>query len=243
MRYKSLFRIITPVLMACAACFSIQADTVNKSFYPGKLWPDDKGVHINAHGGGTLYFQGKYYWFGEFKSENTSSALVGVTCYSSSDLYNWKNQGIALGVEDDEKSDITKGCIIERPKVVYNKKTDKFVMWFHLELKGKGYAAARVGVAVSDKVTGPYKFIRSFRSNPGIYPMNMTDEQKNLSLNTEDYKDWWTPQWYKAVDNGLFTKRDLKDGQMSRDMTIYVDDDGKAYHIYSSEENLTLQIA
>jgi len=30
---------------------------------------------------------------------------------------------------------------------------------------------------------------------------------------------------------------------MSRDMTIYVDDDGKAYHIYSSEENLTLQIA
>lgn len=243
MRYKSLFRIITPVLMACVAFFSVQVGAVNKSFYPGKTWPDDKGVHINAHGGGTLYFQGKYYWFGEFKSENTSSALVGVTCYSSSDLYNWKNQGIALSVEEDEKSDITKGCIIERPKVVYNKKTNKFVMWFHLELKGKGYAAARVGVAVSNKITGPYKFLRSFRSNPGIYPMNMTEEQKNLSLNTEDYKEWWTPQWYKAVDNGLFTKRDLKDGQMSRDMTIYVDDDGKAYHIYSSEENLTLQIA
>ena len=30
---------------------------------------------------------------------------------------------------------------------------------------------------------------------------------------------------------------------MSRDMTIFIDDDGKAYHIYSSEENLTLQIA
>ena len=30
---------------------------------------------------------------------------------------------------------------------------------------------------------------------------------------------------------------------MSRDMTLFVDDDGKAYHIYSSEDNLTLQIA
>lgn len=26
-------------------------------------------------------------------------------------------------------------------------------------------------------------------------------------------------------------------------MTLFVDDDGKAYHIYSSEDNLTLQIA
>jgi beta-xylosidase len=30
---------------------------------------------------------------------------------------------------------------------------------------------------------------------------------------------------------------------MSRDMTLFVDDDGKAYHIYSSEENLTLHLA
>ena len=30
---------------------------------------------------------------------------------------------------------------------------------------------------------------------------------------------------------------------MSRDMTLFVDDDGKGYHIYSSEDNLTLHIA
>ena len=46
-----------------------------------------------------------------------------------------------------------------------------------------------------------------------------------------------------AIKKGLLVKRDLEGGQMSRDMTVYVDDDGKAYHIYSSEENLTLQIA
>ena len=41
----------------------------------------------------------------------------------------------------------------------------------------------------------------------------------------------------------MFVRRDLESGQMSRDMTLFVDDDGKAYHIYASEENLTLQIA
>lgn len=41
----------------------------------------------------------------------------------------------------------------------------------------------------------------------------------------------------------MFVRRDFEGGQMSRDMTVYVDDDGKAYHIYSSEENLTIQLA
>lgn len=209
----------------------------------GELWPDNDGVHINAHGGGLLYHNGEYYWFGEYKSENTNSALVGVNCYSSEDLYHWKKEGIALAVEENEQSDIAKGSVIERPKVVYNRKTGKFVMWFHLELKGQGYNAARSGVAVSDNVTGPYTFLRSHRINPGIYPLDMTEQARNQSFNMEDYKEWWTPKWYKAVENGLFVKRDLQDGQMARDMTVFVDDDGKAYHIYSSEENLTLHIA
>jgi beta-xylosidase len=32
-------------------------------------------------------------------------------------------------------------------------------------------------------------------------------------------------------------------GQMARDMTLYVDDDGKAYHIHSTESNQTLHFA
>ena len=101
----------------------------------------------------------------------------------------------------------------------------------------------RSGVAVSDRVTGPYKFLRSYRPNPGIYPYNMSEEQKKMTLDIKDYRKSWTPEWYKAVADGLFVKRDLQSGQMSRDMTLYVDDDEKAYHIYSSEDNLTIQIA
>ena len=211
----------------------------------GQLWPDNHGVHVNAHGGGILYHRGTYYWFGEHKAENTSNAMVGVTCYSSKNLTDWKNEGVALAVSDEQGSDIEKGCILERPKVIYNAKTHKFVMWFHLELKGLGYRAARAGVAVADKVTGPYHFLRSQRVNAYRYPLNVTESEKAAmaKLQPKDYAEWWTPKWRRAIEKGLFLQRDLSTGQMARDQTVYVDDDGKAYHIFSSEDNLTLQIA
>ena len=60
-----------------------------------------------------------------------------------------------MAVSRDRESEIARGCIIERPKVIYNVKTKKFVMWFHLELRRQGYRAARTGLAVADQITGP----------------------------------------------------------------------------------------
>lgn len=216
---------------------------LNTSFHPGQLWFDTDSVPINAHGGGILFHEGCYYWFGEFKTAGRrgNTALKGISCYSSTDLYNWKNEGIVLSPEEDPMSDISKGCVMERPKVVFNEKTQKFIIWFHLELKGQGYKAARTAVAISDKVAGPYTYIRSTRVNPGQWPMGFTDQMKSIQLN--DSLEWWTPEWRQAVKNGLFVKRDFDGGQMSRDMGLFVDDDGTAYHIHSSEENLTLHIS
>jgi len=213
------------------------------SFYPDNLWFDTDGDIINAHGGGLLYHEGKYYWFGEHKGERSNAAFVGVTCYSSTDLYNWKNEGIALPVSEDPDSPIVSGSTIERPKVIYNSKTGKFIMYFHLELKGRGYEAAHVGLAVSDKVTGPYLLIKNERVNAGKWPLNMPAEQRNSSIKASDFKEWWTSEWLTAIKDGLFVRRDFDGGQMSRDMALFVDDDNKAYHIYSSEDNLTLHIA
>lgn len=131
--------------LAALTFFACSCGTPSYSGQPiksGEIWPDDSGTHINAHGGGILFYDNTFYWFGEHKGERSSNAFVGVTCYSSKDLVNWKNEGVALAVEDDPESDIVKGCVMERPKVIYNKKTGKFVMWFHLELKGHGYLAA-----------------------------------------------------------------------------------------------------
>jgi beta-galactosidase len=141
-----------------------------------------------------LYQNDTYYWYGEKRGQLASE---GINVYSSKDLYNWKAEGMALTKSTDPQSEIAVGGLMERPKVIYNPRTKQYVMWFHLELPGQGYKAARAGVAISDKVTGPFRYVNSFRPN----------------------------------------------GHMSRDMTLFVDDDGSAYHIYSARENYDLRIA
>ncbi len=232
------------VIVLCIIPLSCSTGVIKTDIVPGELWNDNRGIHINAHGGGMLYRNGIYYWYGEHKDETSNNANVGINCYSSADLINWKFEGVVLPVvTNNDSSDITKGCIMERPKVVYNEKTQKYVLWFHLELKGQGYKAARVAMAVSDSPTGIFEYVRSYRPNAGIYPLNFTNAQKNDTLTVDDIPKISRQEKLVAVENGLYVRRDLAGGQMSRDMTIFVDDNKKAYHIFASEENQTLQIA
>lgn len=219
------------------------------SFQPGALWLDNNGVHINAHGGGVLFHDGVYYWFGEHKiaGEAGNAAHVGVRVYSSRNLYNWRDEGIALKVSDDPQSPIVRGCILERPKVIYNRKTGKFVMWFHLEPKDAfDYSGAMSGVAVADGVTGPYQFVRAFRPNARVWPENVPVELKQPLSPAE--KDALAKLALPGGPVPYYPKhqvfrRDFPGGQMARDMTLFVDDDGSAYHLYASEDNGTLHIS
>jgi beta-galactosidase len=145
------------------------------SFKPGQVWTDTEGNPINAHSAGMLYDSGTYYWFGEIKSGKTWLVEYtgwecyrvnagGVSCYSSKDLVHWKNEGVALTPElEDSTSDIHTGKVIERPKVVYNEKTKKYVMWMHIDTED--YKYARAGVATSDKPQGPYTYHGSIKPN------------------------------------------------------------------------------
>ena len=90
--------------------------------------------------------------------------VTGVGCYSSKDLLNWKFEGIVLpAVKDDPNHDLHPSKVLERPKVVYNKKTGKFVLWAHVE--SADYSKACAGVAVSDSPVGPFVYQGSFRPN------------------------------------------------------------------------------
>jgi hypothetical protein len=239
---KTVYAITIAALILFSA-FSTKYET-NKHFTPGAIWLDNNNIHINAHGGGILFDNGVYYWFGEHKTEgeNGNLANVGVHCYSSTDLYNWTDEGIALAVMPPSSgSDIEEGCILERPKVIKNKKTGKYIMWFHLEPKGKGYKGALSGVAISNNATGPYTYIKAVRPNAGYYPFNVLDIHKlDSPAQNRSFDGGSLPG---NVDTLNILGRDMKEGQMARDMTLFVDDDGKAYHIYSSEENSTLHIA
>lgn len=239
------------LILACVCLAALSAGAgaqpgPRKQFLPDQVWPDNHGVHINAHGGGVIFHQQRYYWFGQhmIAGEAGNSAHVGVHCYSSTDLYNWNDEGIALAVSADPKSDIAKGCILERPKVIYNGATKKFVMWFHLELKAMGYKAARSGVAVADKPAGPYTFLRSLRPDAGTWPINVTEEQKAGLKEAEkligtSFSGGPNPETPKLN----LVARDFAGGQMARDMNLFVDDDGKAYHVFASEENGTLHLS
>lgn len=200
------------------------------------LMSDTDGRHINAHGGGMMELDGVFYWYGESRGDEAP----GVACYRSRDLREWENLGTVLAVSDSAGHLLERGCIIERPKVVRCPSTGKFVMWFHHELKGRGYGSAHAAVAVADTPTGPFELLHSGRVNPGHLPLGGDTLAPAAGADT---LRWWTDEWRRAVADGLFTLRDLEGGQMARDQTVFVDIDGRAWHVYSSEENLTLQIA
>lgn len=234
------FLLVCQLLLASAAVVAQAEMPVVK----GEIFPDTEGKHINAHGGAIVKDNatGTYYWFGEHRgSKLNNTPQLGVACYSSTDLKNWKNRGLALRQDGEPGTPLEPGCTIERPKVVYCPATGKWVMWFHHELKSQGYGAAFAAVATADRPEGPYTLLKTSRVNPGYYPLNMAENFRTGKWDKD--MEWWTPAWYKAVDEGMMVKRDLYGGQMARDMTVFIDDDGKAYHVYSSEDNLTIQIA
>lgn len=204
------------------------------SFRPGEVWLDNNGARINAHGGGILLYDGVYYWFGEHRvgPGGSNPFGIGVHVYSSRDLYNWRDEGAALLLDKDPDSVIHRNCILERPKVLFNAKTGKFVMWFHVELndqRKRGYGAAYAGVAVADAPTGPYVLQRAGRLDAGKLPTTRTSDGTIRPLSSVD-----------EAHNARFFLRDFETGQMSRDCTLFLDDDGKAYFITSSEENQRL---
>ncbi|TFK40885.1 glycosyl hydrolase [Crucibulum laeve] len=107
---------------------------------PGATWTDTSGNVIQAHGGGIL----KAGW---------------VDLLLSSDMVSWTRQNDAL--TPISGSMISTSNIVERPKVLFNKVTSEYVMWFHSD--SSNYGAAQVGVATAKSPCGPYTFKSSFK--------------------------------------------------------------------------------
>ena len=138
---------------------ALSALAAPQAIRPGEVWPDDRGRHIQAHGGGIIKLGDTYYWFGEDRGEGLDPAKRYVACYSSNDLAHWtfRNQVLQLG----DPENLGPRRVVERPKVFYNARTKKYVMYLHID--DGAYKLARVGVAVSDTVDGDYQYLRSFR--------------------------------------------------------------------------------
>jgi hypothetical protein len=153
----------------------------------GDYWLDTAGNRIEAHGAGLIYAADAWYWIGEDKSASSAS-FKAVNCYRSTDLSHWEFRHAIITPKTS--SDLAASDrIIERPKVIYNGTTKKYVMWLHWE--GMNYGTAEAGVFTSDTVDGDYAQVRHFRPN----------------------------------------------NNMSRDDTLFKDDDGKAYFLSAANNN------
>ncbi|MEI8312846.1 MAG: family 43 glycosylhydrolase, partial [Verrucomicrobiota bacterium] len=132
---------------------------------PGLPWPDDRGRHIQAHGGGIIKFEDRWYWFGEDRSRENDPEKRYASCYSSCDLVHWTFQNQVLALRDPEG--FGPDWVLERPKVFRCAKTGKFVMYAHIdgwsEAESSSYGIARVGIATCDTIDGNYRYERSFR--------------------------------------------------------------------------------
>jgi hypothetical protein len=126
---------------------------------PGKVWLDNRGQEIQAHGGGMLLWKGSYFWFGEDHSPSNDPDKRFVACYSSKDLVHWKFRRQVLALADPEQ--LGPHWVLERPKVFHNPRTGKFVLYAHLD--DAHYKLARVAVAVSNRIDGDYRYLKSFR--------------------------------------------------------------------------------
>ncbi len=126
---------------------------------PGESWRDTHGRLIQAHGGGITFWKGVYYWFGEDRTSTNDPEKRYVSCYSSRDLLHWSYCGYALVLSDPEH--LGPNWVLERPKVFVNSSTGKFVLYAHLD--DAHYKFARVMVAVSNRIEGPYRYVKSYR--------------------------------------------------------------------------------
>ncbi len=167
----------------------------------GTLWKDVNGNPIHAHGGYILYHEGYYYWYGEDRRED-----FYVSCYRSANLMDWEFRNHVLTARSQTapcrvrtkiqlRSETGGKVNLERPKVLYNEATQKFVLWVHFE-NGTDYREAAAALATCDTPDGDFVYHGHF--NPY--------------------------------------------GYMSRDCTLFLDDDKTAYFISAARDNADLHV-
>ena len=147
----SLSLIVSGILSACTSGKpEVQQNPVIRNGIP---WFDTDGNILNAHGACIIEDNGRYYLFGEWKSDE-SNTFPGFSCYSSDDLVTWKFENVVLGVQSD--GILGHNRIGERPKVMKSPKTGEYVLFMHSD--DMGYNDPHIGYATSKTIAGDYEF-------------------------------------------------------------------------------------
>lgn len=138
------------------------------AFHPGKIWLDTEGKRIQAHGGSVFYENDTFYWYGENKERTRPGNGIlqwGVRCYSSKDLYNWRDEGLIIRPDKQNAGSVLHpSSKAERPHILYCERTKKYVCW----LKVMEGARQQAAILISDRLLGPYTLVKDHYSPAGM---------------------------------------------------------------------------
>jgi hypothetical protein len=130
-----------------------------------------------------LEVEERCYWYGENKEFTTGKGDIwtwGIRAYESTDLYHWQDIGLIVPPNtEDRSSPLHPAAGLDRPHILYNHVTRKFVCWFK-QLKG---AHQSLTVLEGDAFAGPYRLLRT-----GIRPFGMDAGDFDLCVSPHDGK-------------------------------------------------------
>lgn len=152
-------------------------------FKPGQVWLDTAGRPIQAHGGSILQVGDTFYWYGENKERTVPGSRIwhwGVRAYASKDLYNWSDAGLIIPPVMDPASPLNPESNLDRPHIIFNQQTRKFVCW--IKIMEKDGRQTRT-VLTADRLTGPYTIVRT-----GLQPLGMSAGDFDLVVSPDDGK-------------------------------------------------------
>ena len=210
---------IAAVLLTTVSLIFAQTPSPTSRINPGQTWNDTKGKPIESHMGGVLFDQGVYYWYGtNFDGptipRNTVPGLNytwffnrGITIYQSKDLIHWDYVRTVLADVSFKPDSLLQPLNnLVRPKIIKNDVTHQYILMATLTTPDFDFFNDVV-VAVSDSPTGPFKL-------QGKLGWKGAPNQSGL--------------WDRAYPGA---KNDSPTRIRGWDMTLYKDDDGKAYLI------------
>jgi hypothetical protein len=130
------------------------------AFRPGEVWLDTSGKPIQAHAGSVIAVGDTYYWYGENKEFTTGATDIeswGIRFYRSKDLYNWEDLGPIIPPDEaDPTSPLSPKVFPERPHILFNPRTGKYVCW--IKIRGMTQAQFRT-VMIAEQITGPWTMV------------------------------------------------------------------------------------
>ncbi|RLN63736.1 hypothetical protein BBP00_00003910 [Phytophthora kernoviae] len=159
------------------------------------------------------------YWYSEVFNMNTGNGGIGAC--STVDFNEWRNEGIMVDFSNlsdpfGDRQTATGGLFADRPKVIFNRVTKRFVMWMHVDNASLSSlnTLGLTGVASSEYPNGPFTFVHSLYPDavpleaPGGQSINETHDQTiaiipSSSGHTVQDAAYLVRTYYKTVEYWL----------------------------------------